>query len=136
MMGNREQISECTEKATAIIIKEISESGIKVQYNAQGQVKGRYTASHLETVDITQKLDGTFEYESRAIESTPEGEVIVLTGKGTGRQTTATTESLSGSVTYMTQSQKLGWLNSTKGWVEGTVNQVTNETSFKTYSTS
>jgi hypothetical protein len=136
MNTKRELLTEVNEKATTIIIKEISQAGAKLQYNAQGTAKGKYSAGHLETVDILQKPDGTFEYEARAIESTPEGDVIMLMGKETGKQVGPTSGSFQGELSFMTQSKELGWLNSAKGWVEGTTNQQTNEANIKVYITS
>lgn len=133
MMEKQELLTETSEKATTVTIKEISQTGIKLQYNAQGMVKGKYNGGHLQTVDVVQKIDGTFEYEARGIDSTTDGELIIMTGKGTGRQTSPTTTSFQGELSFMTQSNKFAWLNKAKGRVEGSTNQQTNEASFKVY---
>ena len=43
----------------------------------------------METTDVKMKMDGTNEWESRSIEMTKEGDVIMISGKGTGKATTS-----------------------------------------------
>jgi hypothetical protein len=38
-----------------------------------------------------------------------------------------------GDVTFQTSSKKLAWLNTTKGWIEGTIEVSTGETTAKVY---
>ena len=64
----------------------------------------------METTDVKMKMDGTNEWESRSIEMTKEGDVVMIAGKGTGKA-----NNFSGEVTYMTNSPRLSWLNNTKG---------------------
>ena len=116
-----ELLIETKEKATTVIIKEFSAGGVKLQYNAQGEVSGKYSGAHLETVDIVQKADGTFEYEARGIDTTKDGDLLLLTGKGTGKQVDPTGATFQGTITFMTQSKNLGWLNSTKAIVERSI---------------
>jgi len=126
-------IVETNEKATTVVVKEFSHDGVKLQYNGQGQTQGKYSGGHIETVDIHQKNDGTFDFEAKGIDSTQDGELVMYSGKGKGRQTGPGMANFEGEVKFMTQSSKLGWLNSTKARVEGTTNQMTNEASFKVY---
>ena len=128
-----ELIGEVRGKSTTTTIKEISPAGVRMEVNDQGEVKGRYNASHMETVSIWLKPDGTNEWENKGIQATREGDFIVVTGKGRGKSTGPTTGSWEGDITFMTQSKSLAWLNTTRGWVEGTGNNATGEFHGKVY---
>lgn len=128
-----ELVATVNEKATTIIVRDISHDSVKLQFNAQGMVSGMYNGGSLETVDIHQKTDGTFDYEAKAIHTTQSGEIVLVTGKGTGKQTTPTTGTFQGEAKFMTQSKNLSWLNDAKGWSEGSTNQPTNEATYKIY---
>jgi hypothetical protein len=65
------------------------------------------------------------------MEMTKESDIVMITGKGTGRQESVMTGSFKGEVTYMTNSPRLTWLNNTKGWVEGMMDQRNNEATMK-----
>jgi regulator of RNase E activity RraA len=123
----RELIGEVRGKTVTRTIKELSPMGVRLESNDEGQFTGKYTAAHIETVSIFLKTDGTSEWETKAIETTNEGDVVVINGRGTGRNTSPTEISFDGEVVYMTQSPKLSWLNTTKGWVEGAANNATGE---------
>ena len=125
---------EVKEKPTAIVIKEFSQNGAKVQYNSMGEVKGRLSGSHIETTDIFQRMDGTYDWESRAIETTMDGDVVMISGKGTGKQAAGSTAgNFNGECTCMTMSPKLSWLNNMKVRVEGTFDSKNMETNIKSY---
>ena len=116
-------LAEIKERANAVIIKEFNPDGYAViEYNSSGEVKGRYHANHLETVDVKMKMDGTNEWEMRAMEITKEGDVVMISGKGTGQQNNFTGEFI-----YMTNSPRLSWLNNTKARVEGSTDMKSNE---------
>ena len=132
-MEKRDVLVEIKEKADAIIIKEFNKDGAMVQYNSTGEVKGKYHANHIETVDVKLNMDGTNEWEVRAMETTKEGDVVMISGKGTGRQENAMEGSFKGEITYMTNSSRLSWLNNTKAWVEGITDQKNNESNMKIY---
>ncbi len=121
-------LAEIKEKTNAIIIKEFSQDGAMIQYNSTGEVKGKYHANHVETTDVKMKIDGTNEWETKAIEMTKEGDVVMVTGKGTGQQNT-----FMGEVTYMTNSPRLSWLNNTKAKVEGITDMKNNEATIKVW---
>jgi len=125
---NQEQILEIKDKNAVTIIKEFSSDGSKIQFNSTGEVKGKYSGMHTETTDILQKMDGTSEWESRAIDTTREGDVIMISGKGTGKM-----EKFEGEYTFMTGSKKLAWLNSTKAWVEGMADMKNGGATIKVY---
>jgi hypothetical protein len=133
LMEKKDMLAEIKEKTSTVTIKEFSQDGAMIEYNSTGEVKGKYHANHIETTDVKMKMDGTNEWESRAMETTKEGDVVMISGKGTGRQESAMTGSFNGEVTYMTNSSRLSWLNNTKGWVEGIMDQKNNEATMKIY---
>jgi len=111
----KKDMLEIKEKTNAVIIKEFRPDAALIQYNSSGEVRGaRYHASHVETVDVTMKMDGKNEWESRAMQTTKDGDVVMIVGKGTGQGNTFT-----GEATYMTNSPRLSWLNNMKAHVEG-----------------
>jgi len=121
-------LAEIKERTNAVVIKEFSPDGATIQYNSSGEVKGKYHANHVETTDVKMKMDGKNEWETRALEMTKEGDVIMLTGKGTGQQ-----NNFMGEFTYMTNSPRLSWLNNTKATVEGTTDMKNNEATIKIF---
>jgi hypothetical protein len=129
LMEKKDMIAEIKERANAVIIKEFNPDGAIIEYNSSGEVKGKYQANHLETADVKMKMDGTNEWEIRAIETTKEGDVVMISGKGTGAQNNFT-----GEFTYMTNSPRLSWLNNTKARVEGSTDMKNNEATLKVWS--
>ncbi len=132
-MERKEMLGEIKEKRTSIIIKEFMPDGAMVQYNSMGEMKGKYHAVHLETVDVKFKMDGTNEWDVKAMEMTKEGDVVMITGKGTGKMEKPLEGSIRGEVTYMTNSPRLSWLNNSKGLVEGTTDEKNNEATLKVW---
>ena len=128
LMEKKDMIAEIKERTNAVIIKEFNPDGAMIEYNSSGEVKGKYHASHLETADVKMKMDGTNEWEMRAIEMTKEGDVVMISGKGTGQQNTFT-----GELTYMTNSPRLSWLNNTKARVEGSTDMKNNEATLRVW---
>src|SRR5438552_10278887 len=128
-----ELMVEAKGKFVSSTIKEISPSGIRLEMNDQGHITGKYNATHIETVSILQRTDGTSEWQTKGIETTPEGDFIALWGGGTGRATSPTTEHWEGQIQFMTQSQRLSWLNGAKALVEGDGDAVKGEFHGKWY---
>jgi len=118
-----ELISEIKGKTHSWTIKEVNQSGVRMEMNDEGQITGKYNANFMNTTSINMKPDGTSTWEGRGIQMAGP-DMVVVTGKGTAHQTSPTTITWEGEETYMTKSPKLSWLNNTKGWVEGTANQV------------
>ncbi|TLY12974.1 MAG: hypothetical protein E6K84_05395 [Thaumarchaeota archaeon] len=114
-----ELLAEAKGKFVSTTVREISPSGIRLEINDEGQITGKYKANHIETVSVLQKTDGTNEWQTKGIETTPEGDFIALWGGGTGKATGPTTQQWEGQIQFMTQSRRLSWLNGTKAWVEG-----------------
>jgi hypothetical protein len=61
----------------------------------------------LRTDTLFIKLDGTFEWDSKRVYITSDGETILKFRKGTGRRTSQTTGEYEGEVRLITQSPKL-----------------------------
>src|ERR1700704_2021266 len=114
-MTEEEFLGELAEKTTSVTIREFTPDGVRISYNLQGKVRGQYDADHMETVEAIFKPDGTYEFEALGIDQTTDGDMILLRGKGTGKQLSPTSVHAEGETTFMTQSKNLGWLNSAKG---------------------
>jgi len=131
--AKEELIGELREKITTITVKDFSPAGIRVEYNSEGEVTGRYNARHIETVSGLVKPDGSSDYEARAIDTTSDGDTILITAKGKGMVETPTKSRFEGEHTFQTASKKLAWLNTVKGRHEGTYNPATGEVSIRLY---
>jgi len=129
-----ELFGELREKITSRSIRDITPLGVRLEVNSEGKFAGgKYTATHMETVRAFQNLDGTLEWEVKALEATLEGDIVVISGRGTGKVSGPTTLRGEGEVVYMTQAPRLSWLNGTKARVEVTANNATGETEIKIY---
>ncbi len=128
-----ELVGELTTKMTSATIQEIGRQGVRGSQNSQGRMKGLYDASHLDTVDMLLKPDGTSELELRAMEMTAEGDMIIFQGRGTGRILNPTTNRVEGTCTIQTASKKFAWLNAAKGRFEGSANPLTGEATVKVF---
>jgi hypothetical protein len=127
-----ELIGELRGKTITTTVKSISPFGVSLSSNGAGQFTGKYAASDIETMEVSLNRDGTIQYEVKAIQNTMEGDMVIVTSRGTGKSTGPTT-ALEGEVVFMTQSTKLAWLNTTKGWAEGSMNNATGEYQAKFY---
>lgn len=128
-----ELLFELKGKTVTRTIKDISPNGVKIEMNDTGEIKGKYNAAHIETVNVLLKTDGTNEWETKAIDTTKEGDMIVSWGSGKGRSTGPGTASWEGEMHYMTQSPRLASLNNTTAWIEGSGNMATGEHQGKIY---
>jgi hypothetical protein len=130
-----ELLGEIRSKTVTRTIKEITPLGIRMELNDEGKFVGaKYVATHVETVNLFQNLDGSIEWESRALDMTTEGDTVVFSGKGTGRTSSPAIVSARGEGVYMTQSVKLAELNGMKVRLEVTANNQTGEVDVKVYS--
>jgi hypothetical protein len=118
-MAKGELLWEMQGKTLSRTIKEVTPHGVKLQINDEGQSTGKVSANQINTVDVFMKADGTQDWESRALLNTRDGDMVVVSGRGTGRNTSPTNGTWQGELAFMTQSPRLAWLNTTKGWVEG-----------------
>src|SRR3989440_12258899 len=102
-MTEEEFLGELAEKTTSVTLREFTPDGVRISYNLQGKVRGQYDADHMETVEAIFKQDGTYEFEALGIDQTTEGDMILIRGKGTGKQVSPTSVLAEGEATYMTQ---------------------------------
>ena len=131
-MEKGEFLGDYRSKIVTTTLKEISPSGIRMEQNDQGEITGKYNGRHLGTVTLLSKPDGTVEWESKAMQTTEEGDTLVYWGSGTGRSK-ANPATWTGELTCMTQSPRLAWLNNAKVHIEGTTDQATGEIRGKAY---
>ncbi len=108
-------------KMVSTTIRELSPLGVKFEINDQGEVQGKYNASRIATINVLQKPDGNFEWESKEVHNTKEGDFVVAAGKGTGRFTSPGKGEGYGELSFMTTSPRLSWINNTKGWLEASI---------------
>jgi len=128
-----ELIGELRGKTVTTTVKAISPFGVSLSSNGTGQFTGKYSAAQTETMEVSLSRDGSIWYEVKAIQNTMEGDFVIMTSTGHGKSAGPTTVALEGEVVFMTDSAKLAWLNTTKGWAEGSLNRATGEYSAKFY---
>ena len=128
-----ELLLEVHDKSTTTTVKDISQSGIRLEQNSVSQVKGKLNAQGMSTVGFTLKTDGSNEWEMKGVMSTKEGDFLAVWGGGTGKATGPTTAEWTGEVHFMSASPKLTWLNNVTGWVEGSGDNAKGEAWGKIY---
>lgn len=127
-------LNEAHLKRTTETIKEITPFAVKLENNYEGEHAGpSYFGRSACTTSALLKTDGTFDWESKSLDVTREGEIIVGTFYGTGRMTGPSSTKMEGECIYMTQSPKLSWLNNKKCRVEGTGDNATGEVQVKIF---
>jgi hypothetical protein len=133
-MEKREPIAEIKEKVDALIIKDFNQNGAMLQYNSSGDVKGRIHGIHMETTDVNLKMDGTMDWTVRAIETTKDGENIMITGNGTGMMESGSYKgTLKGEIVYMSNASTLNWINNIRADVDGEFDLKDKDISMKIY---
>ena len=128
-----ELLYEVHSKNQSVTIKDIGQNGIQLEMNDQGEIKGKFHGSHIDTVSVNVKTDGTNEWSVKSIMNTKDGDMVVVQGGGKGKMASPQTGTWEGELHFMTQSPKLAYLNNTTGWVEGSGNMATGESSAKVY---
>jgi hypothetical protein len=129
----KELLFEGTENTTSVNVKEFSPKGAILDINLRGKINGKVEGFILSTHNILMKPDRTSEVEIRAIIFS-NGEAIFASGKDTGRVVDPTPiGQVEGNLTFQTPSQRLAYLNTTKGWTEATYNIANGEYTFKVY---
>ena len=126
-------IGEFHNKIITTTIKELTPNGVRMEVNIEGEIKGKLNARSIDTTNLLFKTDGTYDYETKSVATTMDGDTVVLSGSGTGRSTGPMTASFEGEVHYMTQSQRLNWLNNATARTEGTVDRMSREIQGKSY---
>jgi hypothetical protein len=133
-MEKREPIAEIKEKVDALIIKDFNQNGAMLQYNSSGDVKGRLHGIHMETSDVNLKMDGTMDWTVRAIETTKDGDSVMITGNGTGMMEAGSYKgTIKGEITYMSNSSRMSWINNLRGDVDGEFDLKDKDISMKVY---
>ncbi|HXY47476.1 MAG TPA: hypothetical protein VEK13_06245 [Thermoplasmata archaeon] len=129
-----ELLYETREKIVSVTLHEITPQGVRLTWNLQGQVVGRYNAARIETVKGLLKPDGTSEFELLIADRTNEGEMILARGNGAGSPMGGAKIRVEGTASFMTASKKLAWLNSVKARFEGSADLDTGDVLVKVYS--
>lgn len=127
-----EFLGELRQKTTSVTIGEFGPEGVRFSENLRGEMKGLYNATHLETTVALFKPDGTIETDTRAVEMTTEGDVILIQLRGMMKMTPPVSRSESKG-TFQTASKKLAWLNSAKARYEGTADESMDEGTWKVF---
>jgi hypothetical protein len=129
----KEMLFEGKENTSSVNIKEFSPEGTKLDITVAGKVSGKITGFILSTHSILMKPGGISELELKSIIFS-NGEPIFMMGKANGKIVDPTPiGKIEGNLTFQTPSQKLAYLNTTKGWSEATYNMATGEYSFKVF---
>jgi len=129
----KELLFEGKENTSSVNIMEFSPEGAKLEITLGGKVSGKVAGFILSTHDILMKPGGTSEVGLRSIIFS-NGEPIFVWGKATGKIVDPTPiGKIEGNLTFQTPSQRLAYLNTTKGWSEALYNLATGEYSFKVY---
>ena len=129
----KELLFETKEKASSINIKEFSPEGAKIVINLTGKISGKLKGTIITTHGVLMKPDGTSKIDHRSVIFS-NGEPIFVMGTGMGKIVNpAPVRDVEEDLTFQTPSQKLAYLNTTKGRSEGLFNMGTGEYSFKVY---
>ena len=129
----KELIFEGKENTSSVNIKEFGPKGAMLDITLSGKITGKIAGIIMTTHNMLMKPDGTGEADLRSIIFS-NGEPIFIWGKAMGKLVDPTPiEKLEENLTFQTPSQKLAYLNRTKGWAEATYNIATGEYSFKVY---
>lgn len=132
-MQKGELLYEIKSKNVNVTIKDISPNGIQLEMNDRGDISGKFHGSHIDTVTVNQKTDGSSDWQVKSIMNTKDGDMIVVTGGGKAQPSGPQGANWTGELHFMTQSPKLSYLNNTTGWVEGQGNMATGESHAKVY---
>ena len=129
----KELLFEGKENTSSVNIKEFTPAGVRLDITVAGKVTGKVTGQILSTHNILMKSGGISELELKSIIFS-NGEPIFIIGKATGKLVDPTPiGQIEGNLTFQTPSQKLAYLNTTKGWSEALYNMATGEYTFKVY---
>jgi hypothetical protein len=133
LLMEKELLFEGKENTTSVNIAEFSPKGAKLDINLGGKVSGKVAGFILSTHNILMKPGGTSEVSIRSIIFS-NGEPIFVSGNATGKIVDPTPiGKIDGNLTFQAPSQRLAYLNTTKGWSEAFYNLATGEYTFKIY---
>ena len=129
----KELLFEGKENTSSVNIKEFSPQGARLDVLAAGKVNGKVAGLIMTTHNALIKPDGTGESDARSVIFS-NGEPVFVWGKTTGKVVDPTPIfRIEENLTFQTPSQRLSYLNTTKGWSEALYNFGTGEYSFKVY---
>ncbi len=129
----KELLFEGKENTSSVNIKEFSPQGARLDVTLAGKVSGKVTGLILTTHNALMKPDGTVEADLRSVIFS-NGEPVFVWGKATAKGVDpAPILRIEENLTFQTPSQRLAYLNTTKGWSEGLDNFATGEYNFKVY---
>jgi hypothetical protein len=112
---------------------EFSPQGTKIEITVAGKTSGKVTGQIMSTHYILMKPGGISDLDLKSIIFSS-GESIFVMGKASGKIVDPTPIGrIEGNLTFQTPSQRLSFLNATKGWSEATYNMATGEYDFKVY---
>ncbi len=120
-------------RRVSLSIRDITPDGVNLELNFEGQSKGKVEGRYYGTSNLVQKIDKTIELDTKIIETTHDGEMLVYYGKGHGKMTGPDGTSWQAEVQFMTMSPKYSWLNGKKALVEGVTNIPKGEMQAKIY---
>ena len=129
----KELLFEGKENTTSVKIIEFSPQGAKLEITVAGKINGKVDGQIMSTHNILMRPGGTSELDLKSIIFS-NGEPIFAMGKANGKIVDPTPiGKIEGNLTFQTPSQKLTYLNSTKGWSDALYNMATGEYTFKVY---
>lgn len=131
--AKEELLLELKGKNTTRTVKDFSLEGMRLENNLEGESKGVYNARFYATIYLLAKPDRTIDYEVRQIDTTSDGDTILLYFKGKSIIESPTHNRFEGETTFQTSSKKLAWLNGIKARHEGEYNPVMGENNFRVY---
>ncbi len=120
-------------KRMSMSIRDMNPDSITIELNFEGQSKGKYEGRYYGTTNLVQKMDKTFEADTKIIETTRDGDIIVYSGKGHGKMINPDWTNWQVEVQFMTTSPKFSWLNGKKALSEGSTNIAKGEIQSKIY---
>ena len=132
-MEKGELLFEGKENTSSVNIREFGSQGARLDVTLAGKVTGKVSGLILTTHNALMKPDGTVDADLRSIIFSS-GEPVFVWGKATAKGVNPNpTLRIEENLTFQTPSQRLAYLNNTKGWAEGLDDFSTGEYNFKVY---
>ena len=131
--AEEELLLELKSKNTTRSIKDFAPEGIRLDSNLEGEATGVYDATFYATITMLVRPDRTIDYEARQIDTTSDGDTVLVYYKGSSIIESPTRNRFVGETTFQTASEKLAWLNGVKAHHEGEYDPVAGENDFRVY---
>ncbi len=110
-------------KTIAASIKNVtSAGGIRLETNDTGETRGKYDAARMETITVQIRPDGTCDWETKGFDMTREGGIVGFVASGKGNLTGQGSLTLASDVHFMTMVKDLRRLQTTRCWIEESIN--------------